>query len=99
RKPATCWSSRMSWRRRWRRSAALTMAGMTTNAVLERQQHPRISEDVGLDVAQIEKLGHAGVVGTAHLVVDLSGDRGALDLDKAVPAKEFGLEGQHEHAL
>ena len=74
----------------------------TTSGVLgasKRQQHPRISQDVGLDVAQVQELGHAGVVGAAHLFVDLGGDRGALDLDEAVPAEEFGLEGQHEHAL
>ena len=74
-------------------------AGRRRRICLEHQQHSRISEDVGLDVAQVEELRHARVVRTAHLLVDLSGNWGAFDLDEAVPAEEFGLEGEHEHAL
>ena len=65
----------------------------------ERQQHPRIAQDVRLDVGEVEELRDAGVVGAAHLLVDLGGDRGALDLLEAVPAEELDFEGQHEDAL
>ncbi len=63
------------------------------------EQHPGVAEDVGLHVGQVEELGDTGVVGPAHLLVDLGGHRGALDLVEAVPAEEVGLEGQHEDPL
>src|SRR3954451_1831350 len=66
---------------------------------LERQQHSGISKDVGLHVRQVEELGDTGVVGAAHLLVDLRSDRRALDLLEAVPGEELDLEGEHEDPL
>ena len=62
----------------------------------ESQQHSRVAEDVRLDVGQVEELGDTGVIRAAHLLVDLRGDRCALDLGEPVPAEELGLEGEHE---
>ena len=66
---------------------------------LEHQQHPGVAQDVRLDVAQVQELGDTDVIGAAHLLVHLGGDRGALDLGETVPAEELGLESQHEHPL
>ncbi|COY08461.1 Uncharacterised protein [Mycobacterium tuberculosis] len=52
-----------------------------------------------LDVAQVQEFGDPDVIGAAHLVEHLGGDRGALDLGESVPGEELGLKGQHEHAL
>ena len=68
-------------------------------ARLEHQQHPRVAEDVGLDVAEVQELGDTDVVGAAHLLEHLGGDRGALDLGEPVPAEELGFERQHEQPL
>ena len=65
----------------------------------EQQQHPGVAQDVGLDVAQVQELGDTDVVGAAHLLEHLGGDRRALDLGEPVPAEELGLEGQHEQPL
>ena len=54
---------------------------------------------LGLDVAQIQEFGDADVVGAAHLLEHLGGDRRALDLGEPILAEEPGLEGQHEEPL
>ena len=69
-------------------------AGTVAARPLEHQQHPRVTQDVRLDVAEVEELRDTDVVGAAHLLEHLGGDRGALDLAEPVPAEELGLEGQ-----
>src|SRR5947209_5824783 len=62
------------------------------------QHHPRITQDVGLDVLQREELRHTFVVGAQQLVVDVVVDGNPIDLAESVPSEELHLEGQAEKA-
>ena len=58
--------------RGWRKTSRL---GPTSRYASERQQHSGVAQDVGFDVGQVEELRDTGVIGAAHLFVDLCGDR------------------------
>src|SRR2546423_6804544 len=70
------------------------VAGETRGTLVQIQQHPGVAQCVRLDVFEPEELGHAGVIGTAQLVVGVVVDRGAVDLDEPGAAEELDVEGQ-----
>lgn len=78
---------------------ALVAGQLAGRRVSEAQHHAGVAQGVRTDVGQVEELRDAGVVGTAHLLVDLGGDRRPVDLDETVPGEELPLEREHENTL
>ena len=54
----------------------------------QMKQHPGVAQGVGLDVLQIQELGHTLVVGGQKLGVDLRGDGVPWIVTESVPAKK-----------